>query len=174
MENKIKYNCLQSLKEEGSPVIIVAAVLEAEAIVNACRDTGIVVSAFCDSEKRKSQDLFCGLEVIHTPTLPERFSKARFIIATQHIQEVVEQLSALGYDDFYSGLELLENYDVGKHQHLTSQSYMEARILVYKKGHAAYFDEKKTYMRSVDVMVTTKCSLKCKSCSNLMKLGLPS
>ena len=169
MEKKVKYNCLQSLKEAGSPVIIVAAVLEAEAIVNACRNAGIVVSAFCDSEKRKSQDLFCGLEVIHTPTLPKRFSKARFIIATQHIQEVVEQLSALGYDEFYSALELLENYDVGKHQHLTSQSYMETRISVYKKNHEVYFGEEKTYMRSVDVMITTKCSLKCVSCSNLMQ-----
>ena len=93
MEKKVKYNCLQSLREPGPPVIIVAAVLEAEAIVNACRNAGIVVSAFCDSVKKKSQDLFCGLEVIHTPTLPERFSKARFIIATQQIQDVVEQLS---------------------------------------------------------------------------------
>ena len=170
MEKKVKYNCLQSLGEAGSPVVIVAAVLEAEAIVNACRNAGIVVSAFCDSEKRKSQDLFCGLEVIHAPTLPERFSKARFIIAAQQIQDTVEQLSGLGYDEFYSALELLENYDVGKHQHLkSSQSYMESRILVYKKGHAAYFDEEKTYMRSVDVMITTRCSLKCESCSNLMQ-----
>ena len=144
MEKKVKYNCLQSLKEAGSPIIIVAAVLEAETIVNACRNTGIVVSAFCDSEKRKSQDLFCGLEVIHTPTLPERFSKARFIFAAQQIQDTVEQLSELGYDEFYSALELLENYDAGKHQYLTStQSYMESRILVYKKSHEAYFDEEK-------------------------------
>ena len=161
MEKKVKYSCIQSLREAGSPVIIVAAILEAEAIVIACRNNGIVVSAFCDSEKRKSQDLFCGLEVIHTPNLPERFSKARFIIATQHIQDVVEQLSGLGYDAFYSALELLENYDVGKHQYLTSsQSYMESRILVYKKGHTVYFDEEKTYMRSLDVVITTRCSLK--------------
>jgi|TARA_Y100000294_G_scaffold177966_1_gene205982 hypothetical protein len=170
MEKKVKYNCIQSLREVGSPVIIVAAVLEAEAIVNACHNAGIVVSAFCDSEKRKSQDLFCGLEVIHTPTLPERFSKARFIIAAQHIQDTVDQLSGLGYDSFYSALELLENYDVGKHQHLTSsQPYMESRILVYKKGHSVYFDEEKTYMRSLDVVITTRCSLKCVSCSNLMQ-----
>jgi len=170
MEKNVKYNCLQSLREAGSPVIIVAAVLEAEAIVNACRNTGIVVSAFCDSDKRKSQDLFCGLEVIHTPTLPKRFSKARFIIAAQQIQDTVEQLSGLGYDAFYSALELLENYDVGKHQHPTSsQAYMEARILVYKKGHTVYFDKEKTYMRSVDVVITTRCSLKCESCSNLMQ-----
>ena len=169
MEKEVKYNCLQSLREAGSPVIIVAAVLEAEAIVNACRNAGIVVSAFCDSVKKKSQDLFCGLEVIHTPTLPERFSKARFIFAAQQIQDTVEQLSELGYDEFYSALELLENYDARKHQHLISQTYMETRISVYKKSHAVYFGEEKTYMRSVDVMITTKCSLKCESCSNLMQ-----
>ena len=161
MEKKVKYNCIQSLREVGSPVIIVAAVLEAEAIVNACHNAGIVVSAFCESDKRKSQDLFCGLEVIHTPALPERFPKARFIIAAQQIHDIVEQLSRLGYDAFYSALELLENYDVDKHQHLTSsQSYMVARILVYKKSHAVYFDEEKTYMRSLDVVITTRCSLK--------------
>ena len=112
MEKKVKYNCIQSLREAGAPVIIVAAVPESEAIANACRDAGIDVSAFCDSEKRKSQNLFCGLKVIHTPTMPERFPKARFIIATQQIIDVVEQLSALGYNEFYSALQLLENYDV--------------------------------------------------------------
>jgi len=169
MENKVKYNCLQSLKETGAPVIIVALVEETEAIANACRDAGIIVSAICDSYKGKSQDIFCGLEVIHTPTLPERFSKARFIIAYHNIPACVEQLFALGYDEFYSGLELLENYDVDKHQHRTSQSYMETRISVYKKNHEVYFGEEKIYMRSVDVMITTKCSLKCVSCSNLMQ-----
>ena len=61
MENKVKYNCLQPLREVGPPVIIVAAVHETEAVVNACRNNGIIVSAICDSEKRKSEDLFCGL-----------------------------------------------------------------------------------------------------------------
>jgi len=56
VEKKVKYNCLRSLREVGSPVIIVAAVLQAEAIINACRNTGIAVSAFCDTDKRKSQD----------------------------------------------------------------------------------------------------------------------
>ena len=167
--NGVRYNSLESLTEAGAPIFIVAVIHEAEAIANACRDLGIGVTAFCDSKKRASQSLFCGLEVIHTPTLPERFSKARFIIATQQIQDVVEQLSALGFSEFYSGLELLESYDVSKHQHLTSRSFMESRISVYKKSHVAYFDEEKTYMRSLDVMITTKCSLKCESCSNLMQ-----
>ena len=32
-----------------------------------------------------------------------------------------------------------------------------------------YFDEDKTYLRSLDIMITTKCSMKCKSCANLMQ-----
>ena len=166
---KVKYKCLKALRETGTPVIIVAAVHESEAIANACRDAGIEVSAFCDSEKRSIRNNYLGLEVIHTPTLPRRFSKARFIIATQQIIDVVDQLSSLGYEEFYSALEILENYDVRKHQYRISQEFMEKRIIVYKKSHEAYFDEDKTYMRSLDVMVTTKCSLKCESCSNLMQ-----
>ena len=80
---KVKYSCLPSLKEAGAPIIIVGAVQESEAVANACRDFGIVVSAICDSEPRNEHNLYrrlkteqvCGLEVIHTFTLPKRFSK---------------------------------------------------------------------------------------------------
>ena len=46
---------------------------------------------------------------------------------------------------------------------------MSSRLAVCKKSHEFYFDESKTYMRSLDVMITTKCSLKCRNCSNLMQ-----
>ena len=169
MEKKVKYNCIQSLKEAGAPVIIVTLPEEAEAIANACRDNGIAVAAFCDNETRKLQKSYCGLEVVHTPTLPKRFPKARLIIAYHNMQESVNQLSALGYDEFHSPLELLKNYDVSKHKHRISQSYMQNKISICIKSHELYFDEAKTYMRSLDVMITTKCSLKCESCANLMQ-----
>ena len=170
MGNKIKYNnYIESLKKAGDPVIVVTAVHESEAVANACRDNGITVEAFCDSEKKKSEELFCGLEVIHTPTLPQRYPKARFIIASQHIRDCEEQLTGLGYSEFYSILDLLKDYDIKKQQHRISQSYMNSRLEICKKSHEFYFDEDKVYMRSLDVMITTKCSLKCKDCSNLMQ-----
>ena len=169
MEKKIKFNCIQSLKEAGAPVIIVTLPEEAEAIANACRDNGIAVAAFCDNETRKLQKSYCGLEVVHTPTLPKRFPKARLIIAYHNMQESVNQLSALGYDEFHSPLELLKNYDVSKHKHRISQSYMQNKISICIKSHELYLNEAKTYMRSLDVMITTKCSMKCASCANLMQ-----
>ena len=169
MEQIVNQNCINSLKKPGAPIIIVAAVKEAEAIAYACKDFGIKIEAFCDSEKRKSQEDFCGLKVIHTPTLPEKFSKARFLIATQQISDVVDQLSGLGFNEFYSAKELIDNFSINNHSYAISKPFMKTRLEIYKKSHEVYFDKEKTYMRSVDVMITTRCSLKCVSCSNLMQ-----
>lgn len=168
-DQKVQRNCVNFLQKEGHPIIIVAAVYEAEAIANACKERGVAVSAICDSEKRKSEKTFNELEVIHTPDLPKRYKNARFIIASQHVQECADQLFGLGYDEFYSPLELLKDYDVKKYKHRISESYMSSRLAVCKKSHEFYFDESKTYLRSLDVMITTKCSLKCRNCSNLMQ-----
>jgi len=169
IESKVKYNCEKQLKSKGSPIIIVAAVHEAEAVANACSEKNIIISGICDSEKRKSEKPFNGLKVYHTPDLPKQFPQARFIIASQHVQECADQLIDLGYNEFYSPLELLKDYDVNKYQHRISSTYMSSRLDVCKKSHEYYFDDSKTYMRSLDVMITTKCSLKCRNCSNLMQ-----
>ena len=168
--NKIaKYSCLESLKKNGSPVVIVSLVEEAEAVLNACQDAGIKVTAFCDNESRKTEKKFCGLEVVHTPELKKHFPEARFIVAHHNIKDCARQLHELGYNEIYSSLELLKGYDVTKYKHRVTQSYMASKILVSKTTHDLYFDESKTFLRSIDVMITTKCSMKCKSCANLMQ-----
>ncbi len=170
MTSQLKTNCIESLKKDGPPIIIVAAVQESEAVLNSCKNHNIKVSAFCDSIKGKTSNLFCGLKIIHTPSLPDHYKKARFIIASQHIQDCIEQLTALGFDDFYSPLELIENYKVNENKHIITNSYMEARLTVCKNSHRMFLDnEDKTYMRSLDVMITTRCGMKCEGCSNLMQ-----
>ena len=146
MERLVNKNCIENLKKPGSPIIIVAAVKEAEAIAYACKDFGIKIKAFCDSEKRKSQDGFCGLEVIHT-NFTKRFSKARFLIATQQISDVVDQLSGLGFNEFYSANELIEKFNLISHDYAISNPLMKTRLDIYKKSHEVYFDKDKTYMR---------------------------
>ena len=68
--NKIaKYNSIELLKKDGSPIVIVSIAEEAEAVLNACKEQGIKVSAFCDNESRKTKKRFCSLDVVHTPAL---------------------------------------------------------------------------------------------------------
>ena len=168
MERSVKYNSIQSLKNSNDPVIIYSLTEEAEAVAYACQDAGIRVTAFCDNEIRKSQKTYADLEVVYTPDLPKRFPKARFIIAHHTLEDCAEQLSDLGYSEFYSPLELIKNYDVSKHSHRVTQSYMATKVTNAVKVNEMYFDETKTYLRSLDVVVTTKCSMNCESCANLM------
>ena len=170
--NKVNYDILGSLKKPGLPVIIYALPQEAEAIAYACKDEGITVAAFCDNEKRKSEKLYCGLEVVHTPNLPSRFPKARVIIAHQNLTDSSDQLMSLGYDEIYSPLELFKKFNVMKYEYKqakVTKTYMATKIEVSKKNHELFFDDAKTFLRSLDLMITTKCSMNCESCANLMQ-----
>ena len=46
---------------------------------------------------------------------------------------------------------------------------MKKKIANAIKINECYFDESKTYLRSLDVVITTKCSMNCESCANLMQ-----
>ena len=169
MINKAKYNLKENLTKPGEPIIIVAATQEIEAIINACTENGIRVDALCDNETRKVNKKIKGLDIIHTNSLPNKFPKARLIVAYHNIQECVDQLTSMGYDEFYSPLEILKEYEVNKYQHNLSQEYIQNKVLIAIKSHEAYFDESLVHIRSLDIVITTKCSMKCESCANLMQ-----
>ena len=64
---------------------------------------------------------------------------------------------------------MLKNFKVEKHNYRTSQSYMKEKVATTIKLSELYFDESKTYLKSIDVVITTKCSMNCESCANLMQ-----
>jgi organic radical activating enzyme len=161
--------CLDELQAPGSPIIIFACIRETEAIINICKEKNIKIDAICDNEIRKCNQKFCGIDVIYTPNLKTHFNNARFLIAALQIQDSLQQLSEMGYDSFYSAMEILQNYDSLKYVHQVSNKIIKDRVDVYLLNHKSYFDKKTVYMRSLDIMVTERCSLKCESCSNLMQ-----
>ncbi len=169
MINKAKYNCLEELKKPGPPIVIVAVTQEIEAIINACTENGIKVSGLCDNETRKVNKEIKGMNVIHTVNLTKKFPKARLLVAYHNIQECVDQLTSMGYEEFYSPLEILKDYDASKYQHNLSQDYIQNKVSISIKSHEAYFNENLLHLRSLDIVITTKCSMKCESCANLMQ-----
>ena len=74
----------------------------------------------------------------------------------------------MGYTQFYSPLNLLKKYKVEKYSYLISPTYMKNKIENISRINELYFDETKT-IRSLDVVITTKCSMNCESCANLMQ-----
>jgi organic radical activating enzyme len=169
MTSLVVYNCINSLQNSHKPIIIFATPDEAEAVLNSCKENKIKVSAFCDKEARKEDTLFCGLKIIHTSSLKKKFPDAKIIIAHHNINDCVRQITEIGYSEIYSSLQLIENYQLNKYKHIIPQSYMEAKISVSKASHSLYFDNNKTFLRSLDIVITTKCSMSCESCANLMQ-----
>ena len=89
---------------------------------------------FVTAKKENQRNHLTDIEVIHTPDLPKRYKKARSVIASQHVQECADQLFDLGYNEFYSPLELLKDYDVKKYKHRISENYMSSRLAVCKRA----------------------------------------
>ena len=153
MDKIVKNIDINSLKKSDLPLIIYSLTEEAEAIANSFKDKDIKVLAFCDNEVRKSKKKYCDLEVIYTPDLPKRFPNANFVIAHHALDECAEQLMEMGYRNIYSPLKILKTYDVSKHKHRTSESYMGRKVEHSIKLNELYFDDTKTYLRSQNVVI---------------------
>ena len=128
MFRTVKFESITQLKKNKNPLIIFALTEESEAIAFACKENGINVSAFCDNEIRKTGKKLHDIEIIYTPDLPEKYPNASFLIAHHTLDDCAEQLSDLGYDDFYSPLELFKNYKVENYSYRTSTEYMRKKI----------------------------------------------
>ena len=168
MDRAVKFDSIKQLKGNKKPLVIFALTEEAEAIAFACKENGINVSAFCDNEIRKTGKKLHEIDIIYTPDLPKKFPEASFIIAHHTLDDCAEQLSDLGYYDFYSPLELFINFKVENYSYRSSADYIK-KIENAIKINKIYFDDSKTYLRSLDIVITTKCSMKCESCANLMQ-----
>ena len=169
MTRIIKLESLEILKNTKDPVIIFSMNEESEALKFACDENGIKVAAFCDNEIRKTKKPHCGIDTIYTPDLPSKFPNANFIMAHHTLEDGAEQLLDLGYKNFFSPLELLQSLDVDKYEYKVSKTYMKKKVENSIKINKLYFDDDKTYLRSVDIVITTKCSMNCESCANLMQ-----
>ncbi len=160
---------IDMLKSTELPVVIFGAAVTGEAVLHACREAGVEVAAFCDNNMDKTKQPCCGLEVIHRSQLRERFPEAVFLIAVIDIQDIVAQLKPMGYGKLYPVAPLLRNFNVFKYSYSKPADFVNYVISACILSQDNYLNPDKIYIRSVDVVITERCSLKCRDCSNLMQ-----
>lgn len=162
-------NLTELLKKTDLPIIIFGAAVAGEAVFHACREAGIEITAFCDNNREKTDGKCCGLEIIHRPALRDRFPDAVFLIAVIDIRDIVGQLTAMGYKKLYPVNSLLRNFDVFRYEYSKPGDFVNYVISACILSQDNYFTPDKIYLRSVDIVITERCSLKCRDCSNLMQ-----
>ncbi|MDB4264990.1 hypothetical protein N9893_02890, partial [bacterium] len=124
------------------------------------------VECFCDGSIKVSQATFCGKEVIHTPSLKSRYDNAILLISVAAIKDVVDLLHEMGFFEWYAGGLLLKDMDVSQSGLLDYRKFAVENCILCHEG---FLNPDDIFIRSIDLIITERCSLRCKDCSNLMQ-----
>lgn len=167
--NLLNQKTIENIKREGIPVIIFGAGIVGEVLFHACRNEGINIECFCDNNINKTQSSMCNVNIIHVQDLKTKYKDAHFIISAADIKDVVEQLHDLGYIKWHASSLLLRDFDVSQYQFSAPADFVEFAVSTCLLCHDSYLTPDKLFLRSVDIIITERCSLKCRDCSNLMQ-----
>jgi len=155
------------IKNSGTPVIIFGSGSTGEALFHACQEVGIKVDCFCDNDIRKIDKLLCEIKVLHTSDLKDKYQDAIFLISTADIKDIIKQLHELGFNKWYPCGLLLRDFDIHKYKFSFPMDFVEYSVSSCLLCHDSYLNPDKLFLRSVDLIITERCSLKCRDCSNL-------
>lgn len=164
-----KKDIFNEIRAKNLPVIISGAGVVGEVLLTLCQNEGINVECFCDNSEKVAQSKFCGLEVIYAPFLKNKYKDAVILISVVAIKDVVDLLNSLRFFNWYAGGLLLKDLDIFQNQPDASLDYAKFAIENCILCHEGYLNPDKLFFRSIDLIITERCSLRCKDCSNLMQ-----
>lgn len=162
-------SAFDSLSQSKAPVVIFGAGVVGEAAWHACQEHAIKVTAFCDNNRHRDGTSLLHTEVVHTSRLKARFPEAVFIIAVIDIEDIVRQLSELGYASWLTASAVLRHFQVPRHVFSKPGDFVHHVVSTCMLSHDRYANPRKIFFHSVDVVITERCSLRCRDCSNLMQ-----
>ncbi len=164
-----KEEIVKDIKSQGLPVIIAGAGIVGKTLLSVCREEGIHVECFSDNSLKAAQAGFCGLEVIHTSELKRKFQDAVFIISAAAIKDAIDRLREAGFLKWHAGGPLLKDIDAKLLHADSSLDYGNFAVENCILCHDGHLNPDRIFFRSIDLIITERCSLKCKDCSNLMQ-----
>lgn len=147
--------CRFKARARYTPLIIFGAGTTGKLLLEFCRLKGIRVECFCDEQIK---DSFCELAVFTPKEAKRRFPGAKYMITTSAVKDVAKKLG--GENIAYSKtVKLLKQVTVSGYDKFCLDNCIEAN---------QNYDND-SFLRSLDLIITEKCTLKCQDCSNLMQ-----
>lgn len=169
INNSLDRETIEHIMNDESPVIIFGAGIVGEVLLRACREKGIKVECFCDNNINKTQFPICDTKVVYAPRLKESYNDATFLISAADIKDVVDQLRLLGYSKWSAASLLLRDFNPSVFNFNAPADFVEYAVSTCLLCQDSYLNPDKLFYRSVDIIITERCSLKCRDCSNLMQ-----
>lgn len=128
------------------------------------------VEAFIDTDEKKVGKSFNDIPVISLDTAQTRMDvESELIVTVMDVQDVLPQIARLKHKHWVALGLYLDKTRVVNNPLPESASYVEYSLAAVENCHKAYYSKDRLFLRSLDLVITEKCSLKCKDCSNLMQ-----
>jgi len=168
---------------KGKKIYIFGADIVGKVVMKILEENKINIEGFLDNNKNKCFEKINNLPVEHAPKKLLTIEKDSIIlIASTYILDIINQLESYGFfnwsplekilieknkssfDDYIKD-DLQRNYSGG----VFTKDFVNFNVNNMIASQRKYLDPNKLFIRSMDIIVTEKCSLKCKDCSNLMQ-----
>ena len=147
----------------GRHIVIVGAGVQGEVILRLLEAQGIQPACFGDNDKAKQGQPYYGYSVLSLEDISFFYPNAIIIIAAVwHYPEIHKMLLDAGYVDLYKDTDLLETIE------LNSLTPDKRRAVAWKLAEHGYLDKSTFYLPRLNLVLTTRCTLKCDRCSSLM------
>ena len=129
---------------------------------------------FCDNDSRKQGKKYLGVEVLSPENLVKLGQNVNIFISNNYVSTIGSQLNKQGFKEVYDCSELLKKTDFSKSNGTIKSLQplkIERRIEYYRSMclKDEYSSSGVLNIKSLDVQITERCSLKCKNCCNLMQ-----
>lgn len=134
------------------------------------------IKFYIDTDEKKSGRSHNGISVLSIDEAKKIISKEDLIIVTpvdiQDVEPVLKrefkEVNWLALGIFLDGNDTKES----KNYSNENLNFIQYSLNALEKCHKAYINKDKLFLRSVDIVISERCSLKCKDCSNLMQYYL--
>ena len=132
----------------------------------------INIISYCDNNRHRWGKIFNGVKVISPDELKSTNNQTPIIITSLTFPYIKRQLKALNLSNYYDSDFILSKFDLDlkKYNVAWTEKKAKEQLDLYLYSVLAQ-KEKKNYLKvnTLDLVLTEKCSLKCKECSNLMQ-----
>jgi len=157
-------------------VIIFGAAVIGEATLYASRAYGVPVECFVDD---RITGYLLGVPVIRSDELYQYAPNVEFALTSPNIADMVRPLELMGFRNWKSCGEILKDFDIegidflsingsNKSSKYTTE-HVRYLIRTCLHHHDNYLRPERLTVQSLDLIITERCSMKCKDCSNLMQ-----
>ena len=167
---------------KNNEIYIFGADIAGKVVQQIFKKNNIFINGYLDNNLNKCKDRIDDTEVFHSSYLNKIDRSSAILVASTYVSDIVQQLENYGFMKWALIFDILNSFNSSKYSDLITgdlqlnysggkftDHFVNFAVANMVESQKKYLDESCLYIRSVDLIVTEKCSLKCKDCSNLMQ-----